>query len=82
MVENDDITKEYLACYFKWSEIVTVPTDSYHGTKICTKVRVLFNNERLRYDVLVNVDEFNHILMIQKDICTFAVIDFNVEVHG
>ena len=82
MDENDDITKKYLVWYFKGSEIKTVPTDSCHGTNIRTKVRVPFNNERLGKDVLVKVDEFNHILMIQKDIRTFAVVTFNVEVHG
>ena len=82
MIKNDDIAKEYLVCYSEWSEIVAVPTESYHGTNIRTKVRVQFNNECLRYDVLVNVDESNHILMIQKDIHTFAVVAFNVEVHG
>ena len=82
MVKSDDIAKEYLVCYSEGSAIVVVPTDSCHGTNIRTEVRVPFNNERLGYYVLVNVDESNHILTIQKDIRTFAVVAFNVDVHG
>ena len=82
MVKYDEVGKENLVCYSERSKFEAVPADSYHGAKISIKVRVPFNNERLGYYVLVNIDEANHILMIQEDISTFSVVPFHVEIHG
>ena len=82
MVEHDEIRKEDLVYHSEGSEIVAVPTDSCHSANICTEVCVPFDNEHLGYYVLVNVDKPNHILMIQEDIRTFAVVALNVEIHG
>ena len=81
MVKRNEIAKEFLVYYSEGSEMVVVPAESCHGTNIHTEVCVPFNNESLGYYVLVNVDGSNHILMMQKDIRTFTVVAFNVEVH-
>ena len=82
MQKKNDITKKYLVWYFKGSEVEVVPTDSCHGTNIRTKVPVTFNHKCLGDDVIVDVNEANRIVMVPKDIRTFAVVSFNVEVHG
>ena len=76
MIEYYEIGKENLVGHSNRSKVVVGPADSCHGANISIKVRVPFDNEGLGYYVLVNIDEANHILMIQEDISTFSVVPF------
>ena len=64
MIKYDEVGKENLVGHSDRSKVEAVPADSCHSAKISIKVRVPFDNERLGYYVLVNIDEANHILMI------------------
>jgi len=82
MIKYYEVGKEDLVCYPEGSKFEVFPADSCHSANIGTEICVPFDNGRLVYYVLVNIDESNHILMIQEDIRTFAVVVFYVEVHG
>ena len=82
MIEHYEIREENLVGHSDRSKVEAGPADSCHGANIGIEVRVPFDNEHLGYYVLVNVDEANHILMIQEDISTLSVVPFHVEIHG
>ena len=82
MIEYDEVGKENLVCYSEGSKFEAVPAGSRHSAHVGFEIRDPFDHERLRYYVLVNVDETNHVFMIQKDISTFSVVTFYVEIHG
>ena len=82
MIKYYKIKKENIVGHSERSKVKAGPADSCHGANISIEVRVPFDNERLEYYLIVNIDEVNHILMIQEDIRTFAIVAFHAEIHG